>query len=104
MVDLTDRTDEKRGIFEELVTREQALAYMAELVDGVEKARAQTIKAGTVLAQEKAKTNLFIRYGRAVGALATLMHCRRITDIDYNQLATRAHTAMLPRVVEVIGS
>lgn len=104
MVDLTDKTDEKRGTFHEIKTREGALSYAEELVVNVEDARTASIEARTIKAQVKARANLMMRYGRAVGALSTLMHCRMLDGDDYSKLATRAHKALASRVVASIVS
>ena len=122
MVDLTDKRDETRGVFEEIATKESAIAYINDLIDQIEVARAVTVELdqrvnllvmgpgldvglahGLRKAREKSRDSLMIRYGRAIGALATLMHCRKLTAEDYNQLAGRAHKSLIPRTVEAIG-
>jgi hypothetical protein len=101
-MDMTDKGDERRGVFVELITREQVENYLEELVEGVETARLLTTEPWAPA--EKSRDNLMIRYGRALGALGTLMHCRRINSEDYSRWAARVHGALLPRVVQVIGS
>lgn len=126
MVDLTDKGDEQRGIFEEITTTEGAIAYITDLVEQVEAARSNTVElerqASAMLmgmgpddkmdrhfveqlrrAQDKARDNLMIRYGRALGALATLMHVRRLPVEDYNRLAAQAHGALTPKTIHVVG-
>lgn len=103
-------TEESQGgrIFQEVRTLEEGQNYMVDIVKQVEEARRRCDLLhtwGTVPREtlERSYRNLSVRYGRALGALTTLMHCRVLTDDAYNGLRARIDMAMVPKVVEVGG-
>lgn len=91
-------------IFVEIKTRDEATSYLMELVTHLDKARAEMDGARLVRSHQKAFHNLLIRYGRALGALTTLMHVRILQDADYDRFAPRIHGAIVPRVVATVRS
>lgn len=88
--------------FVEIKTREAAVSYLEELVAHVEQARGQLDECELVRIKQRAFHNLLIRYGRALGALATLMHVRMLQDGDYARFAPRIHGAIVPRVITTV--
>lgn len=92
-------------MFHEIETLEQGQAYILEIITQLEKAREQLdaltspLSPASIEDQRRGYANLNIRYGRALGALTTLMHCRILNDETYNQLRLRVDLAMQPRVV-----
>jgi len=97
------------SIFEEIKTLEQGKSYILEIVSQVESARAQldliSAPATTQFnptAAQKAYANLHVRYGQALGALVTLMHCRVLSDEAYAELRAKVDTALAPKVVGII--
>jgi hypothetical protein len=92
------------SIFYEIKTREQGIGYLEELVDHLNVARGEMDRAQLVRVKQKAFHNLLIRYGRALGALTTLMHVRIFENADYDRFAPRIHGAIVPRVVAEIRS
>ena len=91
-------------MFQEIRTVEQARAYIMEITLQVINAREQcdVIIPGdplmTAKLQRKAYRSWMIRYGQALGALTTLMHCRVLNDVAYNEL----HQAILRTGVPTI--
>lgn len=88
--------------FAEIRTREQGAAYVGELLGHLEMAREVMDQAQLVQTKQKAFHNLLIRYGRALGALTTLMHCRILENADYDRFAPRVHGAIVPKVVATV--
>lgn len=88
-------------IFAEVKTLEQAKAYLEDLIDKVEAARAAVDDARLVDVQRKAFHNLLIRYGVAIGSLTTLIHARVVDSENYDRFAPRIHGAIVARVVNV---
>jgi hypothetical protein len=97
-------------MFHEIKTVEQGRNYICQLVTQVTEARRQCDvvfpgdELSTVEFQKKAFNNLSVRYGQALGALTTLMHCRVINDFAYNELRKQINAAMAPTVVGVSHS
>lgn len=100
-------------VFATVETVEEARSLMTELTEQVELAREQSDllhdlgtgglpgpdgKPVTYGAVRTAFTNWAIRYGRAMGTLATLMHCRRLNDVAYNELRARVVSTGVPKV------
>lgn len=96
-------------MFYEIRTLEQGQSYVLECVGQLKHAREQLdvltspLHKGDIMDQQRAYANLNIRYGRALGALVTLMHCRVLTDEAYNALRLEVDAAMKPRVVGAVG-
>lgn len=88
-------------IFHEIQTEEQALQYIRELVGHVLIARNEADEAMLIDAKRAAFQNLMIRYGRALGAVTTLMHCRKISPVAYNELVGEIHGSLVPSITEV---
>ncbi len=92
-------------LFHEIRTVEQARSYVMELVDKVINAREQcdVIIPGdpemTARLQRKAYRSWMIRYGQALGALTTLMHCRVLNDVAYSELHQRVLQTGVPTIV-----
>jgi hypothetical protein len=96
-------------IFHEVKTLDQAKEYMTRLVIEVEDTRrivddleAISRDGGLIPKQSlrKAYRSLMIRYGRALGALTTLMHVRILTDEAYTLLNQRINLSIMPKVVQ----
>lgn len=102
---MSDTTGKSAGerIFREVKTEEQAIAYVEGVVAAAERARIQLDETKLVARQYRAYEYLLVRYGRALGAITTLMHVRLLSDQAYNELTTRVHTALVPRVVDAMG-
>lgn len=94
-------------MFHEVKTLEQGQKYILEIVGQIEMARAQcdNLHKNNMPREivEKAYRNLSVRYGQGLGSLVTLMHCRVLTDVAYNELRMKMDAAMIPKVVEVVG-
>jgi hypothetical protein len=94
-------------MFHEITTLEEGQAYIEEITVQLEAARKHLDELTSPLcpadihAQRLGYANLNIRYGRALGALTTLMHCRILNDESYNRLRLRVDSALKPRVVGV---
>lgn len=88
--------------FAEVRTRDQGKAYVEELVGHLDMARDEMDRAQIVRVKQKAFHNVLIRYGRALGALTTLMHCRILENADYDRFAPRIHGAIVPKVVATV--
>lgn len=92
-------------IFAEVKTLEQAKAYVLDLVHKVEWAREGCNvvipgdKTATVRLQQKAFRNWMIRYGQTLGALTTLMHCRVLNAVAYEELRQRVMETGQPTMV-----
>ncbi len=92
-------------MFQEVRTIEQARAYMIEIVEQVVNAREQcdVVIPGdpqmTARLQRKAYRAWMIRYGQALGALTTLMHCRVLNDVAYNELHQHVLQTGVPTIV-----
>lgn len=107
------KTSVGERMFHEVKTLEQGRNYILEIVAQVELSRKQIDElhaqglTGTPIPKrvlEKGYRLLSVRYGQALGALTTLMHCRVLNDVAYNELNERIQIAMLPKVVgEVSG-
>jgi hypothetical protein len=98
-------------IFEEIRTLEQGKNYILTIVGQLEQGRNQCDSlhkrsaVGEPVPREtinKSYRNVSVRYGQALGALTTLMHCRVLTDEAYNELHQRIHLAMAPKVLGVV--
>ena len=102
---------EKEGeaqVFHEVKTLEQGKKYMMEIVGQVEKNRAQcdeltlrSLIGESIPTEVQAKLFkvLTVRYGQALGALTTLMHCRVLNEVAYNELRHRIDVAVLPKTL-----
>ena len=96
-------------MFYEVKTVEQAQKYILEIVGQIEMARAQCddLHRASVNGQvprevvEKAYRNLSVRYGQGLGSLTTLMHCRVLNDVAYNELRMKMDAAMIPKAVSL---
>lgn len=86
-------------VFIEIKTREQALAYMEDLLKGVAKARQQVEAAELVETKRSAYANLMTRYGQGIGALTTLVHVRMLELEDYARYSPRLRATIVPTVV-----
>lgn len=92
-------------IFNEVRTVEQARAYILQLVEQVEQARVGCNirvpgdNVTTEKLQRKAFVSWMIRYGQALGALTTLMHCRVLNDAAYEELRRRVNETAIPTLV-----
>lgn len=95
-------TGPNERLFAEIKTREEATRYLEELVAQVEQARGQLDESELVRVKQRAFHNLLIRYGRALGALATFMHVRMLENGDYDRFAPRIHGAIVPRLIASI--
>ena len=97
--------DHGRKTFPEIRTLEQGRNYVLEIVEQVEKARANcdVIIPGnpelTARSQRKAYNDWRIRYGQALGTLTTLMRCRVLNDVAYMELRERVMRSGIPTVV-----
>jgi hypothetical protein len=97
-------------IFHEVKTIEQGKAYVLELVRKVENARdlcdvvIPGDKAATVRHQKKAYRSWMIRYGQALGALTTLMHCRVLNDVAYEELRVVVTRTAIPTLMGSLWS
>jgi len=106
------------SIFVEVKSEEEARSFILELVLQVEAARDQSdvvheswrlnlpdpttgarIERSAV---RRAFTNWAFRYGRAMGSLTTLMHCRKLNDVAYNELRRRVVNTGVPKVSQGI--
>ena len=98
-------------MFHEVKTVEQGQKYILEIVEQIATAREQCdyLHAASATgkisreAVEKAYRNLSVRYGQGLGALTTLMHCRVLNDVAYNELRMKMDAAMLPKVVATVN-
>jgi len=92
-----------RPIFREIKTEDDAHRFLTDLIVQVVTARiACNVEipgdpVTTAKRQRVAWTNYRIRYGQALGALTTLMHVRKLSDVAYNHFnqqiqATAAET------------
>ena len=94
-------------MFREIKTLEQGQGYVLEIIEQLEVARKQVddltspLSPASIEDQRRGYANLNIRYGRALGVLTTLMHCRVLNDSTYNALRLRVDQALAPRVVGV---
>lgn len=98
-------------MFHEVKTVEQGQKYILEIVQQIVTAREQcdALHAAAAAGQmpreavEKAYRNLSVRYGQGLGALTTLMHCRVLNDIAYNEMRMKIDAAMLPKVIATVN-
>ena len=103
--DTMSQLSEGERLFAEVRTLEQGRAYILEIVSHVEQARdlCDVIIPGdreaTVKHQRKAYRSWMIRYGQALGALTTLMHCRVLNDVAYAELRGRILATGEPTIV-----
>lgn len=102
MADESGFNQDHESNFHEVKTRDQGISYLSELVGHVEKARTTMDETKLREAQLRAFHNLLIRYGRALGALTTLMHVRVLQNADYDRFAPRIHGAIVPRVIDTV--
>jgi hypothetical protein len=97
----------RERIFHEVKTLDQGVEYVTRLVIEVEDTRRivddleEIGRNGALVPSQslrKAYRSLMIRYGRALGALTTLMHTRILTDEAYTMLHDRTNRAVMPKV------
>lgn len=86
-------------IFVEIKTREQAMAYLEDVIRQVEVARVRVEDAKLVEVKHSAYANLMTRYGQGIGALTTLIHVRLLEPEDYGRFSPRLKRAIVPTVV-----
>jgi hypothetical protein len=94
-----------KPVFHEVNTIEEAKKFILDMVEILEQTRASCNieipgdPALTVRMQRKAYTSWMIRYGQALGSLTTLMHCRKLNDVAYNDLRMRIMRTTIPTIV-----
>lgn len=98
----------QQPIFHEITTEEEARKFIMEMVEILESTRDDcnvTIPTDPQLSaklQRKAWSNWMIRYGQALGSLTTLMHCRKLNDVAYNELRERVMRTAVPTQVGLV--
>lgn len=99
---------EQKPIFREITTIEEAQRFILDMVEILEASRADcNVQVPgdpqmTARLQRKAYTNWMIRYGQALGSLTTLMHCRKLNDVAYNELRERIMQTAIPTQVGTV--
>lgn len=71
-------------MFREIRHEEDAVKYAEELLGQLRTSRANVDRARTVEIKLKAHDDWMLRYGRCLGALTTLVHCRKLSAEAYN--------------------
>ena len=82
-------------------TEDQARAWLLELVDNLERERRAIDAAYLIRDNKKAYSRWMMLYGRALGVLAALKRCSKISDVGYNELRQRIFSTTVPTILDV---
>lgn len=90
-------------------SNEDALKWVISLVERAEEARAYcdiTLpdRTGITIAdQRKAERTFLMHHGSAIGALAAMLRCDKISASTYNELVERVRKTLLPSNVGLVS-
>jgi len=83
---------EEESLFEEINTEVEAQNYIQKMIERLKIARSEcntSVSEGIAFSaerQRRANNRYRILYGRTLGSLVTLMHCRKLSNASYVQL------------------
>ena len=106
---MTDVTESER-LFVEIVTTEDAISYIREKVVELRRERALCDvrppgDAQVAAAEQRRRYDRWrIQFGRAIGALEALMHCRKVPQSAYEMLRLEVVSTAVPTVISVPGN
>ena len=104
---MTESTSER--VFVEIVTQEDAVKYISEKVTELRRLRNQCDvrppgdRETAARVQRRLYDHWRIQFGRAIGAIDTLMHCRKLPQAAYEELRLEVLSTAVPTVIEVLG-
>lgn len=96
------------SIFHEVKTAEQGKKYILELINQVIEQRnivdtlSSPVSEASPQQVQTAFALLKTRYGQALGSLMTLMHCRVLDDVAYEELRQKLVKTQQKRMISVI--
>lgn len=99
----------EQRVFVEIVTEEDAVNYIREKVRELYELRIKCDvrppgdKVTAARIQKRRYDHWRIQFGRAIGSLDTLMHCRKISQSAYEELRVQTLSTATPTVVGFMG-
>lgn len=83
-----------------LISDEQALNWVLELIEDAEQARALCDIQTDAAATRKQHYTYLVKHGSVLGMITALHRCGRLSDVAVNELRAREMRTMLPTTIQ----